>query len=1037
MDLPLGLVRAIESGNCVLFLGAGIGHYLRDADGNNAPGAEDLARGLADRFKIEIEEGEKPQLAQIAQLVELRRGRAELIAYLEKRLTGLEPDEHLRWLLSLTWRAIFTTNYDGGIERCYELNPSPTQRPVVIATNSETTTWDPRFEVPIFHLHGSLFSAAAKEAILVTERDYAVFRERRAMLFQQFGLQFATTPILYVGYSHDDANWRMVTAEVEAEFAPQRPPPSFRVAPKTPSIDREILASQGLETLDGGLEDLEAAVVTTLGALRVEPHQLKAIEAGIPQDLRDSFAAAPAAVARLLNSWDYVNQADFDEAPNSRPFFRGDRPNWAVVGKGINFQRDLEEPLVERLMDFATDPNPRTVVEIILGPAGYGMTTLLMAVAAWFVRSRTGTAIFLKPGMPLLPGDVEFAATNLAKPLILVVDNAADYADEVATSVQLLRGLDVPAFVLLGERLNEWRQRRPAIRPAEYALDPLSDGEIDRLLACLEQSGELGRLADVGYELRFSAVKVRNQQELLVTMREVTEGRAFDAIIEDEYRSIDNDAARDLYAVVAAFSRARALARDALCADVLKVNLAELYTTLAPALEGIVTFDVYDQARALSAARTRHHVIADIVWSRCLDRLTREELLLDALGALNLTFGVDVKAFEAFTRDDNFIDSLGTLEAKTRFFENACRKDPLNAYVRQHYARMLRRERRYELALSQIDIAIEMKPNTRVLLHTRGVILRDLAIDADNVEVGRRRLAQSEAAFASALNLNARDEYTYASLAELYLDWARKAPTAEESIEYVTKAEDTIYRGLQVVRQRDGLYIVSSHIENFLGDTPGRVAALRKALTESPQSAVARYLLGTVLRKQGHPDEASQILYEGLTLNPEDPRLATAYALARHAEGRPYSECIGALNLARNQGLQDPLFIAVYGGMLAMDGQLSPAKDVWKRSAEQTFTIQEKSRVGFEPQQEERSLQLDGSVVKVGPGYAFVRVPSMPDFFCSSTKYSGVPLREGDAVKFRPGFTARGPVVMDLTVEPGGASLTPCSSPQADGAGEG
>ena len=63
------------------------------------------------------------------------------------------------------------------------------------------------------------------------------------------------------------------------------------------------------------------------------------------------------------------------------------------------------------------------------------------------------------------------------------------------------------------------------------------------------------------------------------------------------------------------------------------------------------------------------------------------------------------------------------------FYEAASRKDPTNAYVRQHYARMLRREGSFDLALSQIERAIEMSPKSRVLWYTPGTLLRDLALE--------------------------------------------------------------------------------------------------------------------------------------------------------------------------------------------------------------------------------------------------------------------------------------------------------------------
>jgi hypothetical protein len=123
IDIPLGLRRALESGDCVLFIGAGIGGHLIDKQGNKAPNAINLAKEMAASFGIDTRG--KYDLAKLAKVVELRKGRPELITFLNKRLSNLEPDEYLKWLFTLRWRAIFTTNYDRGIQRAYELIASP------------------------------------------------------------------------------------------------------------------------------------------------------------------------------------------------------------------------------------------------------------------------------------------------------------------------------------------------------------------------------------------------------------------------------------------------------------------------------------------------------------------------------------------------------------------------------------------------------------------------------------------------------------------------------------------------------------------------------------------------------------------------------------------------------------------------------------------------------------------------------------------------------------------------------------------------
>lgn len=179
-NLPLPLRRALEAGDCVLFVGAGVGAYVRDKNGTKAPDGEELSRRLAGEFGIDTQGNF--DLARTAEIVELRKGRKELETFLRQQLSDLEPDEALRWLPNIRWRAIFTTNYDYALERAYELTAKPPQKPVSFSITPELSQFDPRFDVPIYHLHGTFFSRSRPQ-IVITQSDYVTFRESRRMLF--------------------------------------------------------------------------------------------------------------------------------------------------------------------------------------------------------------------------------------------------------------------------------------------------------------------------------------------------------------------------------------------------------------------------------------------------------------------------------------------------------------------------------------------------------------------------------------------------------------------------------------------------------------------------------------------------------------------------------------------------------------------------------------------------------------------------------------------------------------------------------------
>ena len=106
------LLQSIRSGNCVLFIGAGMGYHLRNQMGNTCPDGISLAKRMCTEFNLDdaIED-----LKDASELVEIRRNRGTLLDYLRKQLLGYEPDEQYQWLPTLRWKAIYTTNFDDGL----------------------------------------------------------------------------------------------------------------------------------------------------------------------------------------------------------------------------------------------------------------------------------------------------------------------------------------------------------------------------------------------------------------------------------------------------------------------------------------------------------------------------------------------------------------------------------------------------------------------------------------------------------------------------------------------------------------------------------------------------------------------------------------------------------------------------------------------------------------------------------------------------------------------------------------------------------
>jgi tetratricopeptide (TPR) repeat protein len=234
-----------------------------------------------------------------------------------------------------------------------------------------------------------------------------------------------------------------------------------------------------------------------------------------------------------------------------------------------------------------------------------------------------------------------------------------------------------------------------------------------------------------------------------------------------------------------------------------------------------------------------------------------------------------------------------------------------------------------------------------------------------------------------------------------------------ESTEYVAKAEGVIGEGLRLVQVRDGLWIVSSNIQAWIGNEPSRLHALEQAVKSTPGSIIARYLLGRAYRNAGSPEKAVAVLEPLIRDHPDEFRACVEYARALMSLGQPYGNAIAVLRLSTTYGLTDPRFIAILGGMLFMNGDFTEAEKVFQESVKQEFPPAEANRIQFrprDPSDPQFPLRLKGEVVRVKHNQALIQASDYPAIPCPGSKWGGLRMRVGMDIRFEPAFSARGPL---------------------------
>jgi hypothetical protein len=174
-----------------------------------------------------------------------------------------------------------------------------------------------------------------------------------------------------------------------------------------------------------------------------------------------------------------------------------------------------------------------------------------------------------------------------------------------------------------------------------------------------------------------------------------------------------------------------------------------------------------------------------------------------------------------------------------------------------------------------------------------------------------------------------------------------------------------------------------------------------------------------VYRAAGDPQKAIDRLEPVLKDNPDEFRLCIEYAKALEDMGKPYANSIAILNFGSLYGLRDAHFIAIFAGMLFMNGDLSEADRVFSETTKREINFSDSVAIHYRPKEKAdptKFVKLVGKVVQVKAGYAFIEVAGYSRFLCPSSKQRNITLREKMEVEFEPAFSAKG-AVADKPVE--------------------
>jgi len=756
------LWQQMKTGKAFLLLGAGASRNSRNSAALEIRSGLALAEELARQAGLPYSEEELPDVVQAA--VGLRLSEKQWHDLLRREYVGCRAGEDLKSLFRYSWARAYTLNVDDSVERIGKL-PSGQHLIPYNARVDRVATKDERnpSDLHLVHLNGD---ANKPEHGLVFSRDeYAKALTQNELWYAELATDYYRYTPVIIG-----SRLREPILEVELERIKQRDGKSgaaFLVVPdQLTEIQKSVFASKNIIYLPLTLQNFVEAARRELGdSLSVANiatdanEQLSAsmLAALTPADVSAAMAVYPITVAAQQSAL-RVPSAQLNRM--ARDFLLGAPASWPLVLSGVPVELQDGKGLLSAMQKEVA--NGRKMI-VVIGAAGCGKSTLVKQALLQLLRQDKG--VFLYD----LRGDAHsynrvFSILRRLHPgqrVYVHLDNLFMYGDKLSADLEALRDNDI--VLVTSARSGEWRerfQRHFGGMAATFELKRFQEddyGPLTERLLRYVPSPTFAKATPQQRQERFA----KSRRQLLIALREITESRRFDEVIDDEYTKLPDDATRFAFRIAGVATLARVGLGTAVAFEIYRSRrFGRSFESALSALEGIVVTNSQGRLQVrheLYAEHVfRHHDTVDdylVAVEAILSVLARYQVpLITSLSRLDAQLFKYLLNHRTLFRRSRTVGIPGAGLALYEKFEKAFEQDGHFWLQYGLYARGLGKT---QMALDLLDKSIQAYPENPQAIHARADLKLRLASDPDVSDA--RANSMIEEAVADLLSLDARD----------------------------------------------------------------------------------------------------------------------------------------------------------------------------------------------------------------------------------------------------------------------------------------
>jgi len=897
MSLPKTLIERVKSGRVVLFLGSGALYGASLSDGKEIP----LGDGLRDLLSVKFLGGEFKQdsLAHVSAMASSATSISDVQQFIANHFESLTPAKFHFKIPLFNWRAIFTTNYDRLVEKCYEGSEGTRQKINTILSNHDPidNTRNSADNVPFLKLHGCVTRTNDPSLpMILTVDQYNNCMENRNRLFSHlYELAYENT-IVFVGHSLQDANIRSVLLALEKEAKHgQR---HYLLKPRIMDLERDFWAEKRITALDMTFEAFLNEVDSDIDAnTRVLSSVVSGSSHPIQKFLNSKHAPSEELVGFLQNTVELVTNSIAYEPTDTKAFFKGADLGWGPIVEGVSITRAAQSEVFESALNKAqAERGSTTEFYVLKGEAGSGKTVLLRHLALQTATESLGVTLWVRQDAVPDVSLIEELSAKTQERIFLFWDNASLNVIEMCRLIAKLKDKKLNVTVLTAERYNEWNVRcneLDELLTEKYSLRYLSEGEISNLVDALEKFDSLGpNLIRKTKEERCKEFKDIHGRQLLVALHEATMGEPFEDIIFSEYSNIEPESARNIYLTVCVLNRFRVPVRAGLISRIHDVSFDNFRDIFYRPLEKVV-ISIGEGLQDVKYT-ARHPEIAEIVFRRALQKPEdRYREYINILSKLNISFSSDNQSYRLMIKAKSLKDLFSSHQDVEAIYKHAHDVFGDDSYLLQqmaNYERM-RPNGSFDRAVQLLNTAKEIAPNDSSILHSLCTVWRDVASDSKDIQIRTKARAEARAYLSLIVNRWGESSYVSSSFLELSIDNLRDLLSSTDASQYqINEHIRNVQKDLTAIKQKfpsDGhQFKLEAEFSELIQEHGKAVIALERSFEENDREPYLASRLSDIYLSEGNPDKARTVFTLALERRRANQTLNFQYAefLRKHTE---------------------------------------------------------------------------------------------------------------------------------------------------------